>query len=134
MKKIISKWNFFFDLRQCDIVSVLHPNDANVFFFGSASIPFSLSGRQWVRMSLNTMEYCLTKMTRIRNERTNVPYLKMIFLKFHLTTELRANTNDSIRPWSSRIHYIENNRQNISSYLELVICQNNKKKIDYFWK
>ena len=37
-------------------------------------------------------------------------------------------------PWSSRIDYFENNRQNLSSSLKLAICQNNKQRIDYFPK
>ena len=35
-------------------------------------------------------------------------------------------TTHDIRPWSSRISYFENNRQNLSSHQELVISENAK--------
>ena len=52
------------------------------------------------------------------------------------------------RPWLYRIDYFENNRQNLSCYLQSVstpenaylvgfllnICENNKQKSNYFWK
>ena len=62
-------------------------------------------------------------------------------------TRLELITNCSYwylwqRPWSSRIYYFENNKQNLSIYLELVILKisrisafylsKNKQKIDYF--
>ena len=47
-----------------------------------------------------------------------------------------------LRPRSSGIDYFENNRQNLSSHLELIIlenswffacCQNNKQKSNYYF-
>ena len=61
--------------------------------------------------------------------------IKKNLLVYKLQSDIRH------RLWSSRIDYFENNRQNMSSHLELVISKNsqillvilinNKQKIDY---
>ena len=68
-------------------------------------------------------------------------YMLCEFISPYFIYWVKPNHRQS-RPWSSRIKYFENNRQNLSRHLLflkivdflLVICQNNKQKIDYFRK
>ena len=59
---------------------------------------------------------------------TNVKYV----MSFQSACD--SNGNKRLWPWMSRIHYFENNRQNLSSHLELVILENRKVFVCYLSK